>query len=247
MDTMNKKEILHCWCWWHDLLFFLNQFLRLVILLLLHLSGKLAIPHDHLFLLLNILHLVLFKLLQRQGKLSIFGDSRIVFWWARDDNRRLLFLKRANLPFVWNGFVAIYFWSIFICQFWKFVLLVLQQCSDDCVIIGGRWTRFEMSGCAIDLVYGAHFKCKRKQWFVFYAFLWTCRVTDYWKISSVGNCIPRTCQGRWRGGRWRAKCQLGRWKNQRCGAQARTHQKDFLAQWFVDITEFFPDTTVFYD
>ena len=53
--------------------------------------------------------------------------------------------------------------------------------------------------------------------------------------------------GRWRGGRWSEKCQLGRCTNQRWGAQARTHQKYVLAQWFVDITDFFPNTTVFYD
>ena len=42
-------------------LFFLHQFLRFVLPLLLHHSGKLAIPRDHLFLLLQILYLFLFK------------------------------------------------------------------------------------------------------------------------------------------------------------------------------------------
>ena len=53
--------------------------------------------------------------------------------------------------------------------------------------------------------------------------------------------------GRWRGGRWSEKCQLGRCTNQRWGAQAQIHQKYVLAQWFVDITDFFPNTTVFYN
>ena len=73
----------------HGPLFFLHQFLRFVLLLLLYHSGKLVIPHDHVFLLLQILHLVLFKSLQRQGELSISGDIRVVLWWARDGNLRL--------------------------------------------------------------------------------------------------------------------------------------------------------------
>ena len=60
-----------------------------------------------------------------------------------------------------------------------------------------------------------------------------------WKLSNAH--MP----GRWRGGRWSEKCQLGRCRNQRWGAQAQTHQQDVLAQWFVDITDFFPDTTIF--
>ena len=60
-DTLNKKQSLPCLCWCHGLLFFLHQFLRLVLLFLLHHSGKLAIPHGHLFLLIQILHIVLFK------------------------------------------------------------------------------------------------------------------------------------------------------------------------------------------
>ena len=62
-----------------------------------------------------------------------------------------------------------------------------------------------------------------------------------WKLSTAH--MP----GRWRGGRWNGKCQLDRCTNQRWGAQVRTHQKDVLAQWFVDITEFFFETTFFYD
>ena len=93
----------------HDMsqYYFSIYFLRLVIFLLLYHSGKIAIPHYHLFLLLEILHLVLFKSLQRQDELSISGDSRVVFWWARDGNRCLSFLKRADLPFVRNRFVAV--------------------------------------------------------------------------------------------------------------------------------------------
>ena len=60
-----------------------------------------------------------------------------------------------------------------------------------------------------------------------------------WKLSTAH--MP----GRWRGGRWSEKCQLGRCTSQRWGAQARTHKQDVLAQWFFDITDFFPDTTVF--
>ena len=60
-----------------------------------------------------------------------------------------------------------------------------------------------------------------------------------WKFSTAH--MP----GHWRGGRWSEKCQLGRCMNQSWGAQARTHKQDFLAQWFADITDFFPDTTVF--
>ena len=60
-----------------------------------------------------------------------------------------------------------------------------------------------------------------------------------WKLSTAHML------GRWRGGRWSEKCQLGRWTNQRWGAQARTHKQDVFVQWFVDITDFFPDTTVF--
>ena len=48
---------------------------------------------------------------------------------------------------------------IFDRQFQKIVLLMLQQCGEDCVVIGGRSTPFEILGCAIDLVYGAHWKC----------------------------------------------------------------------------------------
>ena len=105
---------------------------------MLHHSGKIAIPHDHLFLLLQILHLILFNYLQRQGELSIYGYIRGVFWWDRDGNRHLSLLRRADLPFVQNGFVAIYFQPIFVCQFLKVVLLMLQQCGDDCVFISGR-------------------------------------------------------------------------------------------------------------
>ena len=68
---------------------FYNQYLPFVLLLLLHHSGKLAIPHYHLFFLLQILHLAPFKSLQRQGKLSISGDRRVVVWWYIYGNIRL--------------------------------------------------------------------------------------------------------------------------------------------------------------
>ena len=141
---MNKKQSLTCQRWCHGPVFFLHQFMRFVLLLLLHHSGKLAIPYDHLFLFLQIMHLVLFNFLKLQGKLIISVDTRIVFWWARDGNKRLPFLRIADLPFVPNIFVAIYFWPIFDCQFLKVVLLMLQQCRNDCVVIGGRWTSCEI-------------------------------------------------------------------------------------------------------
>ena len=153
--TLNKNQSLPCWRWWYGPLFFLHQFMRFVLLLLLYHSGKISIPHYHLFLILQILHLVLFKSLQRHGQMGISGDIHIFFWWDKYDNRRLSSLKRADLPFVRNGFVAIYVWPIFVRQFRKVVLLVLQQCDEDCVIIGGRSTHFEILSCAIDLVDGA--------------------------------------------------------------------------------------------
>ena len=35
--------------------------------------------------------------------------------------------------------------------------------SEDCVIIGGRSTSFEILSCAVDLVDGAQHECKRKR------------------------------------------------------------------------------------
>ena len=87
--TLNEKQNLPCWRWCRGPLLFLRQFLRFVLLLLFHNSGKLTIPHDHLFVRLQILHLVLLKSLQSQGKLNISG--------------------RSDLPFVRNDFFAIYF------------------------------------------------------------------------------------------------------------------------------------------
>ena len=109
-DNINNTQILPCRRWCHGPLFFLHQFMHFLLLFLLHHSGKLFIPRDHLFLLIQILRLVLFKLLQRQDEMSIYGDIRVVFKWDRDSNHRLSLLMRADLPFVWNGFVAIYFW-----------------------------------------------------------------------------------------------------------------------------------------
>ena len=98
-DTLNKNQSLPCRHWWHGPLLFLHQFLRLVLLLLLYHSGKIAIPHDHLVLLLQILHLVLFNFMQIQGGMSISGDICVVFWWYRYGNCRQLFLKISDLPF----------------------------------------------------------------------------------------------------------------------------------------------------
>ena len=72
---------------------------------------------------------------------------------------------------------------IFDHQFQKGFLLVLQQCGKYCVIIIGKSTPFEISGFDIDLVDGAQCKCKRKHWFMFYAFPWTCQETDYFRLS----------------------------------------------------------------
>ena len=174
-DTLNENQSLPCRRWCHGPLFFLHKCMHFVLLLLLHHSGKLAIPYDHMFLLLQFLHLVLFKLLQRKCELSISVYSRVVFWLAIYGNRHLSFLGRADLPFFWNGFVEIYFQPIFDCQFRKVVLLLLQKCGKDCVVFSGSSTTFGISGCAIDLVDCAQYKCKLKPWFVFYAFLWTCR------------------------------------------------------------------------
>ena len=73
--------------------------------------------------------------------------------------------------------------SIFDRQFQKVVLLVLQQCGKDCVVIGGRSAPLDILGCAIDLLDGAQCKCKRKCWFFFYNFLWTLRESDYFRLS----------------------------------------------------------------
>ena len=155
-DTLNEKQSLPCWRWRHGPLFLLHRFLWFVLLLLLYHSDKLAIHHYHMFLLLQILHLVLFKLLQRQDEMSISGDSRVVFWWVRDGNRRLSFLRRSDLPF-WGEDLLL---SISDCQFQKNFLPVLQLCGKNFVVIGGRSTPFGISECAIDLVDGAQCKCK---------------------------------------------------------------------------------------
>ena len=42
---------------------------------------------------------------------------------------------------------------------------------EDCIIIGGRSTPFDILSCAIDLVDGGQCKCKLKRWFLFYSFL----------------------------------------------------------------------------
>ena len=55
------------------------------------------------------------------------------------------------------------FLTYFVYHFQKSPLLVLQQCGNDCVVIGGRSIPFEILVYAIDLVYVAQFKCKRKR------------------------------------------------------------------------------------
>ena len=86
---LNEKQSLTCWSWCRGQLLFLHQFLRFLLLLMLHNSGKLAIHHDNMFLLLHIMHHALFKSVQHQGEMRISG--------------------RADLPFVQNVFVVIYF------------------------------------------------------------------------------------------------------------------------------------------
>ena len=160
---LNEKQSLPCRHWCHGPMFFLRWFMCLVLLLLLHHSGKLSITHEHMFLLIQILNLVLSKSMQRQGELSISGDSLIFLWW----------LKMAIAAYhSWGELIHHLFGtdllrSIFDRQFQNFVLLVLQKCGDDCVVIGGMSTPFGISGCAIDLVDGAQCKFKCKHWFVF--------------------------------------------------------------------------------
>ena len=131
-DMLNEKPSLPCWHWCHGPLFFLHRFLRFVLLLLLHHNGKLAIPHNHLFLIIQILHLSLFKLLQRQVELNISGDSHVFFWWARDGNHCLSSLRRSDLPFFWNLFVAIYFQP----------LSVSKSCPPFAVTMRRGWYRY---------------------------------------------------------------------------------------------------------
>ena len=176
-DTLNEKQSLPCWRWCHGLLFFLHQFLRFVLILMLHHSGKIAIPYDHLPILLQILHLVLFNSLQRQGELRMSGDSWVVFWWARDGNRRLSLLRRADLPFVQNGFFAIYFRPSVSKQFpprsataqrglrccwWKVKTLFLYMALYGRFFVWGDIGMWHLHRIWED---GA--QCKCKCWFVF--------------------------------------------------------------------------------
>ena len=132
-DTLNDNQILPCWRWCHVPLLFLHIFLRFVLLLLLHHSGKLAIPHDHLIFLLYILNLVLFKSMQVQGELSIPVDSHVFFWWDIDGNHTY----HSWGELIYHFFGTDLLQSIFDRQFQKVVLLVLKKCGEDCVVIGG--------------------------------------------------------------------------------------------------------------
>ena len=176
-DTLNEKQILPCWHWCHGPLLFLNRFLRFVLLLLLHNSDKLAIPNDHLLLRLQVLQLFLFKSLQRQGELSISG--------------------RADLPFVQNGYFAIYFWPSVSKSFPPCAVTMRRGLRHFCgrpKPFVDRWPYMGVFAIRGDIgmchwpcrwVDGAY--CKFKYWFLFQAFLWTCRVTEYFQISRVGN------------------------------------------------------------
>ena len=107
---LNGKQSLFCWRWCHVPLLFIHQFLRFVLLLLLHHSVKITIPHDHMFLLLQIIHLLLFKLMQSQGELIISGDSRVFFWWARDGNRAYHFWGELIYYFFGTVLLRYIFW-----------------------------------------------------------------------------------------------------------------------------------------
>ena len=85
--------------------------------------------------------------------------------------------------FIYHLFGTYLLRSVFDRQFRKFVLLVLQQRNNDCGVISGRWTPFYILVCAIDLVDGVQCKFKRERWFVFYASLWTCWKTYYFRLS----------------------------------------------------------------
>ena len=71
-------------------------------------------------------------------------------------------------------------------------------------------------------------KCKRK---VDSCFTLSCELVGRLPNLKRRKLSTPHMPGRWRGGRWTEKCQLGRCMNQR----------------WVEISEFFPDTTVFYD
>ena len=109
--TLNEKHSLPCWRWCHVPLCFLHRFLRFVLLLMWYRSVKLAIPHYYMFLLLKIIHLVLFNSLQHQGDLVISGKL------------------------IYHLFVTDLLQSIFDRHFRKFVLLVLQNFREDCVVV----------------------------------------------------------------------------------------------------------------
>ena len=81
-DTPNEKQILPCHSGCHGPLLFIHQFMSFVLLLLLHNSGKLAIPHDHLLLLLWIIfdrqfRKVVLLVLQQYGKDCVIIGGRL--------------------------------------------------------------------------------------------------------------------------------------------------------------------------
>ena len=255
-DTLNKNQSIPCWRWLHGPLFFIHQFLRFVLFLLLHQSGKIAIPHDHLFFLPHILHLILSKSLQLQGELIISGDSQVVLWWAVYGNLCLSFLKRADIPFVRNGFVAIYFNLFFTVSFEK----ISSLCCNNVAMIasfsvaGEHLLRYRAVPLTSYMVRNVNVNVNNDLCFTL-----SCELVGWPTILgfpvnlSGDRLLPNIKRwnfstahmpGRWWGGRWREKCQLGRYTNQRWGTQAQTHHQYVLAQWFFDITELFPETTV---
>ena len=65
--------------------------------------------------------------------------------------------------------------------------------SEDCVIIGGRSTPFEISICSIVLVDSGQCKCKRKK--LILVLLFPVNLLGDCQILSVVNCLPRICRG----------------------------------------------------
>ena len=124
--------------------------------------------------------------------------------------------------------------SIFERQFWKGVLLVLKQCSKDCIVISGRlktfvdrwpymgvfavWGDIRMCHWPRRRVYGT--QCKCKCWFCFRL---SCKLVG-WLTIAKSQALKIFYRG---GGRWRGKCQLGRCTNQRGCAWVWTRQKVF--------------------
>ena len=223
-DTPNNKQSLPCRRWYRGPLLFIHLFLRFVLLLLLNNSGKLAILHNHLLLLLQIIHFALFKFCSAKASRASMGEL------------------------IYHLFGTDLLWSIFDRQFRKVVLLMLQQYSKDCVVAGGSFKPFIYRWAYMGAFYiwgdirfcywphrwvdGAQCKCTR--WFMFWDFLWTCRVTDYFRLSCelvrwLNIAKYQALETVYRAGvRWRWKFHLWRCTNQRWGARVQTSPKNMF-------------------